>query len=96
MPMLDRGITATRREVEEWVKEGLTEQELAFRKTSIAGEFTVSLETTTGLAEQIVQCVRRGFELKWLDEYPARLQALKLEDVNRVIRTRLDPRRWCW
>lgn len=89
--MLDRGIAGTRREVEDWWKRGITAEELAFRKDSMAGDFTVSLETTGGLAEQILQCVRRGFALKWLDEYPRALQALTLEHVNRVIRTQLNP-----
>jgi zinc protease len=91
--MLERGEASMRREVEQWWKEGITADELTFRKTAMAGEFTVGLETTTGLAEQILQCVRRGFELKWLDEYPAKLDALTLEQVNRVIRAQLDPKR---
>lgn len=89
--MLERGVTAAKREVEGWWKLGITAEELAFRKDSMAGDFTVSLETTSGLAEQILQCVRRGFALKWLDEYPTALQALTLEQVNQAIRTRLNP-----
>lgn len=91
--MLDRGVASLRREVEQWHTQGITPEELAFRKTATAGEFTVSLETTTGLAEQVLQCVRRGFDLKWLDEYPSKLQSLALEDVNRVIKAQLDPKK---
>lgn len=91
--MLERGITSTTREVTQWWEKGLTADELEFRKTSMAGEYTVSLETTTGLAEQILQCVRRGFALTWLDEYPAQLHALTLDQVNGVIRKALDPKK---
>jgi zinc protease len=89
--MLERGITSIRREVNELRQDGVTAEELTFRKTSMAGDYTVSLETTSGLANEILQCVRRGFGLKWLDDYPAKLNALTLEQVNHAIKTHLDP-----
>ena len=90
--MLERGIASVRREVEEWSKNGITKEELEFRKTAMAGEYMVGLETTAGLADQILQCVRRGFDLKWLDEYPTKLNALTLDQVNHVIQSQLDPK----
>jgi zinc protease len=90
--MLERGIASVRREVEQWCRDGITKDELEFRKTAMAGEYTVGLETTTGLAEQILLCVRRGFDLKWLDEYPTKVNALTLDQVNRVIKAQLDPK----
>jgi zinc protease len=90
--MLERGIASVRREVDQWWRDGITAQELEFRKTAMAGEYTVGLETTTGLANEILQCVRRGFDLKWLDEYPTKVNALTLDQVNRVIQSQLDPK----
>lgn len=89
--MLDQGIASMQREIGHWWRDGITAEELAFRKTATAGEFMVSLETTSGLAEQILQCVRRGFDLKWLDEYPAKLSALTLDEVNHVVQHHLNP-----
>jgi zinc protease len=89
--MLDQGLASMQREIEHWWRDGITAEELAFRKTATAGEFMVGLETTSGLAEQILQCIRRGFDLKWLDEYPAKLNALTRDDVNRVLQQQLDP-----
>jgi zinc protease len=91
--LLERGIAAAKREVNQWWEKGVTAEELEFRKTSMAGDFAVSLETTTGLAEQMLLCARRGFDLKWLDEYPAKLSTVTLEDVNRVIKAQLDPKK---
>ncbi len=89
--LLDRGIGSTMREVKSWWRDGITADELAYRKGAAAGLFTVSLETTHGLAEQLLRCAERGFEVKWLDEFPSKLRALTLEQVNSAIKKHLDP-----
>jgi len=89
--LLEQGMASTRREILKWWGEGLTAEELAYRKTAIAGQFTVGLETTEGLADQLLRCVQRGFEVTWLDEFPAKVQALTLEQVNAAVKTHLLP-----
>ncbi len=89
--LLDKGITSTRREIEDWWKAGITEDELAYHKSSMAGKFLVGLETTEGLAGQIMLCTQRGFDIKWLDDFPSMVMALRLEDVNAAIKKHLDP-----
>ena len=89
--LLDKGLASTRREIERWWSEGVTAEELAYRKSAVAGQFAVSLETTDGLAEQLLRCVERGFDVKWLDEFPAKVIALTLEDVNSALKKHLDP-----
>ena len=91
--MLEKGIASTRREIEHWHEQGITAEELAFRKTANAGEYTVGLETTVGLAEQIMATAKRGFEMTWLDEYPAKLSALTLAQVNTALKMQLDPKK---
>ena len=39
----------------------------------------------------MLNALQRGYGPEWLDEYPRRLQALTLEDVNASIKTLLDP-----
>jgi zinc protease len=51
----------------------------------------VSLETTEGLAKQILRCVERGESMTWLDESPAKINALTLDETNRAIKKHLDP-----
>ena len=72
-------------------KAGITADELAYRKSTINGKFLVSLETTEGLAGQLLLCAQRGFEVKWLDDFSAKVMALTLEDVNAAIKKHLDP-----
>ena len=79
------------REITAWPKTGITADELAYRKSAAAGQFAVELETTEGLAEQLLHCVERGFPLSWLDEYPGKIRALTLEQVNGAIQKHLNP-----
>jgi zinc protease len=89
--MLAQGLVSSRRELKLWFEKGVTADELDRRKSNLAGSFKVSLATTGGLASNILAVVDRGYGLNWLDEYPARLQALTLEQVNGAIRRHLDP-----
>ena len=89
--LLDKGIASTKREISGWHKTGLTADELAYRKSAAAGQFAVEMETTEGLAEQLLRCVERGFPVSWLDEFPGKIRALTLEQVNTAIQKHLDP-----
>ncbi len=89
--LLDRGIASTRRVLEAWWKDGVTDEELAARKQGMIGGYFVGLSTTGGLAATILATIQRGYDLNWLDDYPAAVRAMTREDVNRAIRTHLDP-----
>ena len=89
--LLDQGLASARREIRKWWSEGITADELEYRKSAVAGQFTVGLETTEGLAEKLLLCVQRGFELNWLDEFPGKVNALTLEEVNGALKRHLDP-----
>ncbi len=89
--LLQKGIDSTMREINAWHKTGLTPDELDYRKSAAAGQFAVEMETTEGLAEQLLRCVERGFPISWLDEFPGKLRALTLEQVNSAIQRYLDP-----
>jgi len=89
--LLERGLASTRREITGWWRGGITADELEYRKSAAAGQFAVTLETTHGLAEQLLRCAERGLEISWLDEFPAKLRALTAAQVNAAIRKHLDP-----
>ena len=89
--LLERGLTSTRREITGWWSEGITADELEYRKSAAAGQFTIALETTHGLAEQLLRCAERGLEISWLDEFPAKVRALTIAQVNAAVKKYLDP-----
>jgi zinc protease len=89
--LLEKGIASTRRELDKWWKDGVTEQELTARKQGIVGGYLVGLSTTAGLANTILASVQRGYDVSWLDGYPAAVNALTRDQVNAAIKHHLDP-----
>lgn len=89
--MLDKGIASTQRQLVAWYGEGVTAAELARAKSQIAGTYKVGLATTSGLAGSILVTLSRGLPLSFVDDYPQRVDALTLEQVNGAIKRHLDP-----
>jgi zinc protease len=89
--LLSKGVASTRRELDKWWKDGVTELELATRKQGITGGYFVGLSTTSGLAGTILLNAQRGYGLSWLDGYPTAVKAITLAQVNTAIKTRLNP-----
>jgi zinc protease len=71
----------------------VTAEELARSKSRTAGSYKVGLATTSGLAGTILTLLNAGMPLEFVDEYPQRIDALTLEQVNRSIRKHIDPER---
>ena len=88
--LLERGVAATRKTLQTWVQDGVTERELADAKQGLIGSYQVGLATNQGIARAIVTTLQRGLPLSWLDQLPAALQAVTLAQVNAAIRTHLD------
>jgi zinc protease len=89
--LLERGIASTRRVIETWWADGVSDAELSAHKQGIVGSYRVSLSTAGGVAGAILTSVQRGYELTWLDGYPQAIEAVTREQVNRAIRAHLDP-----
>jgi zinc protease len=89
--LFERGLASTRRELQKWWSDGVTESELASRKQGLIGGYFVGLSTTGGLASTIVTSIQRGYDLTWLDGYPEAVKALTRTQVNSAIKTHLDP-----
>jgi zinc protease len=89
--LLEKGLASTRRELERFCRDGLTAEELATFKVTLTGSYQVTLATTGGLATAILNAVQRGLGPTWVDDYPRRLEALTLDEVNAAIRKTLDP-----
>jgi zinc protease len=89
--LLDRGVASAREVLEGWWQNGVTADELSARKSSLVGVYRVSLSNTEGMADAILRTLERGQPLTWLDDYAKAIDAVTLDQVNAVIKKRLDP-----
>jgi zinc protease len=89
--LLDKGIASTRRELDRWWKDGITDRELAVRKQGLVGGYLVGLSTTAGLANAILTDVQRGYDVSRIEEYPEAVKALTREQINSAIKNHLNP-----
>ncbi len=88
---LDRGIAATRAEVEAFVAEGVPETVLAQTLTTLAGTHVVGLATTSGAAARLLVNAERGFDVGYLDRYPDLVRALTADGVTEAVRRHVRP-----
>lgn len=89
--MLEKGLASTKRQLTAWYSEGITDDELARKKTGLAGTYKVGLATTAGMAGTILATLNRDLDLTFVDQYPARVAALTKEQVNGAIKKHLNP-----
>lgn len=89
--LLEKGIASTKRQLDLWYQDGVTPQEVEAKKSNLVGTYKVGLATSDGIAGAMLSTVHRGFELKWLDQYPAQINALSTEQVNATIKKHLKP-----
>jgi zinc protease len=89
--LLDKGLASTRRQLDAWHADGITDAELKRAKSELAGTYQVGLATSGGMAGTILVMLNRGMPLEFVDEYPARVNAITRDQVNTAIRKHLDP-----
>jgi len=89
--LLAKGLASTRRELDKWWKDGITDQELATRKQGLVGGYLVGLSTTGGLASTLLINVQRGYDVNWLEGYPKAINALTRDQVDSAIKKHLNP-----
>ena len=89
--LLAKGLASTRRELDKWWKDGITDQELATRKQGMVGGYLVGLSTTGGLAATLLIDVQRGYDVNWLEGYPKAINALTRDQVDSAIKNHLNP-----
>ena len=89
--LLDKGIASTKHQLERWYAAGVTSDEIESRKSNLIGSFKVNLATTGGMADALLATVNRGYDVRWLDEFPMKINAISDEQVNGVIKKYLKP-----
>jgi zinc protease len=91
--LLEKGTASTLRELRRFYETGLTAEELATFKVTLTGSYKVALSTTGGVASSLLNALQRGYGPEWVDEFPRRIQALTLSEVNATIKKYLHPDR---
>ncbi len=91
--LLARGEAAVGKELKKIAQKGVTEKELAQRKTAIIGGYKVGLATTGGLASNILWTAEEGYNKEFIDEYPSIFEKITLSQVNAAIKKYIDPKK---
>ena len=92
--LVKKGIRSTLSVIDKWFAKGVTERELAAKKTTLNGSFQVSLDTTSGLIDKILTNAEKGRNISYLDNYTNKINVLNKDEINRAIKTYLDPKKF--
>lgn len=84
--LLDKGIESTMTQLEKWVKNGITAEELEAKKQTVNGSYQVQLATSGGMAAAILSTVNRRKSISYMDKYLEEIDALTLKEVNDAIK----------
>jgi len=79
--------------IAEFVALGPKEAELKAAKKSLVGGFPLRIDTNRKLLEQLAVIGFYRLPLDWLEAYPARLEAVTLDQVRGAFARRIDPKK---
>ena len=78
-------------ELERIGNEPVSQKEIADAKSYLTGVFPIRLETQEGLSDQLVQNRMLNLPNDYLETYRDQIQAVTVEDIQRVARTYIKP-----
>ncbi len=88
-----RALGALRREIEQFVEKGPTDQEVAEAKAHLTGRYVFDVESNSQRCETMLGLERHGLGLDYLSRYAAEVLAVTAEDVRRVAKRVVIPGR---
>lgn len=77
-----KGRETTLREINWFLKNGLSDAAIERKKAELAGSYAVSLGTTSGIAQRILSILEEGESLEFLDTFPERLMRITPHEVR--------------
>ncbi len=86
-----RVISTIREEWKNMQKNGVTEAEFTASKKGLKGGFVLNFATPDGIANYLLRCYLNGLSTHYVNERNKLLEAVSLEEVNRVAQTHLAP-----
>jgi predicted Zn-dependent peptidase len=79
------------RDIRQMYDSGATKKELEKAHNYYTGSFPLTYASTGGKLGQVRWMEQYGFGMGWLDEFPAKVSAVTLEQVNKAAREHLSP-----
>ena len=87
----DAAVASALDEVGKFLREGMTDRELAEEQSSRIGRFKVDLGSNAGIADALDAAIYYGFGVSYLDEFPAKIAAITREQANAAFARRVRP-----
>jgi zinc protease len=88
---IDLAVGTTLEIVNDYIADGIREDELADEKSSLAGSFKIGLATNGGMAGQLAGTEVFNLGIGFLDEYPSLVKAVTKDEVDAAIRKYFHP-----
>ena len=88
---IELAIDTTLEIVQDFITNGITEEELTDEQSSVIGSYKIGLATNAGIAGQIVSAELFGLGVEYLDEFPSLIAALTKPEIDEAVRTYIHP-----
>lgn len=88
---LEKATALVTQELQRFVNDGLTEEELADSKANYIGRLPLSLESNGGVAGALVNIERFHLGLDYYLQYPDLVQSVTLDNVREIARKYINP-----
>lgn len=88
---IDPAINASLEIIEDFIRNGIREDELRDEKSSWIGSFKIGLATNSGMAAQLASAELYGLGVNYLDEFARLVSSLTKEEVDEAIRYYFHP-----
>jgi zinc protease len=88
---IDLAIDTTLEIVNDYIANGIREDELGDEQSSVVGSFKLGLATNGGMAGQIASAELYGLGIGYLDEFPSYITALNKAQIDEAIRNYFHP-----
>lgn len=89
----DEALKVARETLEKFVAEGPTAEELAAAKQNIVGGFPLRIDSNSKIHDYLAIIGFYRLPLTYLEDFPARIEAVTLEEIRDAWRRRIDPAR---
>ncbi len=87
----DSAVQAVLAEMQALVTEGPTEEELTQTREHLTGSFPIRLETNAAIGAALLESVRYGRGLDYVDRYTERVRAITRDELHAAARELLNP-----